>query len=132
LSAGSCYNGRMSDPNKPDKKTLFIPILLMTVGTGWLLTTLGVAPGVDWVWTLGLAIIGLMTFVVGGIDKVTAVVGPFLIIASCLSLLRQTGRLRVDIEVPILVIVAGALVLVARTPSIPVPKWIIQNSKANK
>jgi uncharacterized membrane protein len=122
----------MSEAHKPDKKSLVLPILLITVGTGWLLTTLGVAPGVDWVWTLGLAIIGLMTFVVGGFDKVTAVVGPFLIMASCLSLLRQTGRLHVDVEVPILVIIAGALVLVARVPAIPIPKWMIQDSKANK
>jgi hypothetical protein len=122
----------MSEARKPDKKTLLLPILLITVGTGWLLTTLGVAPGVDWIWTLGLGIIGLMTFVVGGFDKVTAVVGPFLIIASCLSLLRQTGRLHVDVEVPILVIIAGALVLVARVSAIPIPKWIIQDSKANQ
>ncbi|WP_148075557.1 hypothetical protein [Bythopirellula goksoeyrii] len=116
-----------------DKKTLLFPILLITVGTGWLLTTLGVAPGIDWVWTLGLAVVGLLTFVVGGIDKVTVVIGPFLILASCLSILRQTGRLHFDIEVPILVIITGILVLVARMPSIPLPKWIIQesNSKEN-
>jgi hypothetical protein len=116
---------------KLDKKSLALPILLMTVGTGWLLTTLGVAPGVDWIWTLGLAIVGLMTFVVGGFDKVTAVVGPFLIIASCLSLLRQTERLRIDIEIPILVIIAGALSLIARMPAIPFPKWITQDSKSS-
>jgi hypothetical protein len=122
----------MSEMMKLDKKSLVVPILLMTVGTGWLLTTLGVAPGVDWIWTLGLAIVGLMTFVVGGFDKVTAVVGPFLIIASCLSLLRQTERLRIDIEIPILVILAGALSLIARIPEIPFPKWITQDSVASK
>lgn len=109
-----------------DKKTLLFPILLITVGTGWLLTTLGVAPGIDWVWTLGLAVIGLLTFVVSGVDKVTVVIGPFLILASCLSILRQTGRLHFDIEVPLLVIITGILVLIARIPLIPMPKWIIQ------
>lgn len=109
-----------------DKKTLLFPILLITVGTGWLLTTLGVAPGIDWVWTLGLAVIGLLTFVVSGVDKVTVVIGPFLILASCLSILRQTGRLHFDIEVPLLVIITGILVLIARMPLIPMPKWIIQ------
>ena len=122
----------MSNAQKPDKKTLLLPILLMTIGTGWLLTTLGIAPGVNWAWTLGLAIVGLMTFVVGGFDKLTAVIGPFLILASCLSLLRQTGRLPVDVEVPILVIIAGALALVARIPAIPIPKWIIQDSQEHK
>ena len=113
----------------PDKKTLILPILLITVGAGWLLTTLGVMPGINWVWSLGLAIVGLLTFAVGGFDKVTVVIGPFFILASCLSVLRQTGRLRVNIEVPVLVVIAGILLLVARTPAIPIPKWIIQDPK---
>src|SRR5947207_1650458 len=54
---------------KPDRRSLIIPVLLITVGTGWLLTTLGVAPRVDWVWTLGLVIVGLLAFVVGGIAR---------------------------------------------------------------
>lgn len=117
---------------KPAKKTLLVPILLITVGAGWLLTTLGVAPGIDWVWTLGLAVVGLLTFAVGGLDKVTVVIGPFFIIASCLSILRQTGRLHLDVEVPLLVIIGGILLLVARTPAIPIPKWIIQDPKTTK
>ncbi len=112
---------------KPEKKTLIPPVLLITVGVGWLLSVLGVAPDVNWVWTLGLAIVGLLTFVVGGFDMVTAVVGPFLIIASGLSLLRQTDRLPLDVEIPILAIIAGALALMARLPAIPVPKWITQD-----
>jgi hypothetical protein len=115
---------------KPDRKTLILPILLITVGAGWLLTTLGVAPGIDWVWTLGLAVVGLSAFVVGGIDKVSVVIGPFFILTSVLSILRQTGRLDLNVEVPILVILAGVLLLIARMPVIPVPKWIIQEPKA--
>jgi hypothetical protein len=110
---------------KPDKKTLVIPILLITVGAGWLLTTLGVGAEIDWIWTLGLAIIGLLTFVVGGFDKVTVVIGPFFIVASAMSILRQTGRLDLDVEVPVLVILAGILLLVARLPGVPIPKWIL-------
>ncbi len=117
---------------KPDKKTLVPPILLIAVGAGWLLTTLGVSPGIDWVWTLGLAAVGLLTFAVSGLDKVTVVIGPFFILTSCLSILRQTGRLHVDVEVPILVIVAGVLLLVARTPAIPIPKWILQDPNASQ
>lgn len=108
---------------------IFIPILLIAFGVGWLLTTLGIAPGVDWIWTLCVAVVGLVTFVVGGLNKVTVVIGPFCILASCLSLLRQTGRLTLDVEVPILVILAGVLLLVARLPAIPLPPWAIQNAK---
>ncbi len=115
-----------------DKKSLLFPILLITVGAGWLLTTLGVAPGINWVWTLGLAIVGLLAIVVGGLDKVSVVIGPFFILASFFSILRQTGRLHVDVEVPILVIIAGVLLLVARLPVIPIPKWILDDPKSRQ
>ena len=107
-------------------KTLVTPLLLIIVGTGWLLTALGVVPGIDWVWTLGLAAVGLLTFVLGGFNKVTVVLGTFFITTSILSVLRQTGRVTIDVEIPILVIVAGLLLLVARHPAIPVPKWIVE------
>jgi hypothetical protein len=105
---------------------------MIAVGVGWLLTALGVVPGINWVWTLSLTIVGLLAFLVGGFDKVTVVIGPFFIIASCLSMLRQMDRLKLDVEVPILVIIAGVLLLIARTPAIPVPEWITQVPKPGK
>jgi hypothetical protein len=112
-----------------DKKTLLFPVLLITVGVGWLLTTVGVAPGIDWVWTLGLGIAGLMTLAIGGIDKVTVVIGPFFMTATCLSILRQTGRLSIDIEIPVLVIVTGVLLLIGRAPAIPIPTWAVEETR---
>ncbi len=117
---------------KSEKNTLLLPILLITVGVGWLLSTLGIAPGIDWIWTLSLAVVGLLALALGGVDKVTVVIGPFFILASCLSILRQTDRLQLDIEVPILVIVAGVLLLVARTPAIPIPRWMIHETTSSK
>lgn len=110
---------------QPDKKTLILPLLLITVGAGWLLSALGVAPSIDWIWTLGLAVVGLLTIAISGIDKFSVVVGPFFCIASGLSILRQSDRLRLELEVPILVIVAGVLLLIARLPAIRVPTWVI-------
>ncbi|HEX5471074.1 MAG TPA: hypothetical protein VFW73_04270 [Lacipirellulaceae bacterium] len=107
-------------------KMLVVPILLITLGVGWLLTTLGVVPQVDWVWTLGVALVGMLTFALGGFDKVTVVVGTFFLFASFLSILRQTGRLSVDIEIPVLVIAAGVLMLVAQFRFIPVPRWLLE------
>lgn len=111
---------------KNNRTTLVIPILLITVGSGWLLSTLGIMPGIDWVWTLSLAIVGLLSLVVGGLNKVTVVVGPFFILTSLLSVLRQTGRLDIDVEIPLLVIVGGILLLLARSSAIPTPKWILE------
>ncbi|NQT12780.1 MAG: hypothetical protein HQ582_08525 [Planctomycetes bacterium] len=109
-----------------EKRTLVFPVLLIAVGVGWLLTVWNVAPGIDWPWTLGLAAVGLLAFVVGGCDKVTVVAGPFFIIGSGLSLLRQTGRLNVDAEIPLLAISAGVLLLIARSRAIPIPRWILE------
>jgi hypothetical protein len=114
---------------KSDKKTLLLPILLITIGVGWLLGSLGIAPNIDWIWTLGLAAAGLLTFAVGGIDKATMVIGPFFLAASCLSVLRQTGKLSLDLEVPILVILSGILLLIVRLPSIPSPKWLLEETR---
>ena len=110
----------------PDKKTLILPILLIALGIGWLLSALGVAPQIDWIWAIGLAAVGLLAFIVGGFDKVTVVLGPAFLIASCLSVLRQTGHLKINIEIPILVILVGVLLLIARLPVIPMPKWITE------
>ncbi len=110
---------------KMGKETLVMAVLLIAVGTGWLLSTLGVVRNVDWAWTLGLAAVGFLALLVGGFNKVTVVVGPFFIVASCLSILRQTGRISVDVETPILVIVVGGLLLCAHCPAVPLPKWIL-------
>ena len=112
-----------------DNKSLVLPILLIIIGLGWLLSTLGFAPGIDWVWTLCLAAVGLLTFIVGGLDKITVVVGTFFVVTSCLSVLRQTGRINFDVEIPILIILAGVLLLVARSPIVPAPKWFYQLPK---
>ena len=43
---------------------LVLPLLIIVVGVGWLMTAQGVGTGIDWIWTLGLGVIGLLTFVV--------------------------------------------------------------------
>ncbi|MCA9016291.1 MAG: hypothetical protein KDA77_13245 [Planctomycetaceae bacterium] len=118
-----------SSAPQSNRKTLVLPLLIVSIGVGWLLTTLGLVPGLNWIWVLGLAVIGLLSFAVSGIDKSTVVIGPFFLIASCLSVLRQTGRLSFDVEVPILVIVIGVLLLVARNKAIPFPNWMVLEPK---
>ncbi len=105
---------------------LVIPILIIVVGVGWLLTAQGFGPGINWIWTLGLGVIGILTFVISkGFDKASVVIGPFFLLASLLSVLRQTGQLSLDIEVPVLVISIGVLLLIAQLPAIPKPGWFV-------
>jgi len=100
------------------QKTL--AILIMAVGAGWLMTVQNVLPGVDWVWTLGLLAVGILAFLVSrGIDKFSVVAGPLFVLASVLSTLRQTGRISLDTEMPLLVTASGFLLFMSswvRTP----------------
>jgi len=108
------------------KGRVALALLIMTLGVGWLLTAEGVGPGINWVWTLGLGIIGVLVFVVsGGIDKLSIVIGPFFLIASILSILRQTSQIRIDLEMPVLVIAVGALLLLAQWPGVVAPRWLV-------
>ncbi len=106
------------------KKALVLPVAVMAVGIGWLLTSLGIVPEVDWIWTLGLAVIGFLAFIVWGVDRFTVVFGPFFIIASLLSIFRQTGRLNMKTELPTLLIVLGVLHLFAVLRGFPAPAWL--------
>lgn len=117
----------MSDSifSKQSKQPLVLAILIITVGVGWLLTVQGYAPNINWVWTLSLAVIGILTFVLsGGFDKVSIVIGPFLLASSLFSVLRQKGTLQIDTEVPILVILVGFLLLIAQLRAVPLPRWL--------
>lgn len=107
-----------------DRTSYIIPVLLIAVGIGWLLGTLGFGPQVLWVWTFSLGALGILAFVVGGFDKVTVVIGPIFLLASVLSYLRQSGQLSPNVEVPGLMVATGLLLLLAHHPSIPVPLWL--------
>jgi hypothetical protein len=110
---------------------IVLSLLLMGVGSGWLLTALGIGAGVNWIWTLGLAILGIASFVASrGIDKFNIIVGPIFLASSALSVARQRGMISVDVELPILVVGAGALLLIAQLPRIAAPQWLVSSHAA--
>ena len=110
--------------NQP-KGPLALSLLIISVGVGWLLTSQGYVPGINWIWTLGLGVIGILTFILsGGLDKASVVIGPFFLVSSVLSILRQSGHLDMNAEVPILVILIGVLLFIAQLRVIPSPKWL--------
>ena len=109
---------------KKSKAGLLIPILGIGLGVAWLLTTLKILPGVDWVWTGGLGLCGILALALGGLNKFSVVVGPFLLIGSIFSVLRQTGKLAVDIELPILFIIFGVLLLAGYLLPLPLPDFL--------
>lgn len=108
-----------------------VPILIITVGIGWLLTVQQFGPDINWVWTLGLAVSGLL-ILLGGVNKFSVVFGPLLIIASLFSVLRQTDRIRFNLELPLLVIALGVLLLIAQHPAIPFAGWMVEGPKGKR
>lgn len=109
-----------------DVGSIGLPLIIITVGTGWLLNTLQVIPDINWVWTLGLAGVGALTLILDGLNRVSIIVGPFFLVASVLSVLRQTQIISQELEVPCLVIVFGVLLLASRLSNLPAPRWILE------
>jgi hypothetical protein len=113
-------------------KEMIAPILVIALGVTWLLNVLEIMPGVDWIWTVGLAAVGLIALLLGGINKLTAVVGPFLMIGSVCSLLRQLDKLPIDREVPILTIILGILMLLVQILDLPMPDALKPDKDENR
>jgi hypothetical protein len=110
---------------KQPKGPLALSILIIAVGVGWLLTAQGFGAGVDWLWTILLGTVGVLTFVLsGGVDKVSVVIGPFFLVTSVLSILRQRQMISVDVEIPIMVILIGVLLFFAQMGFVPAPGWL--------
>ncbi|HWB19944.1 MAG TPA: hypothetical protein VG711_06565 [Phycisphaerales bacterium] len=110
-------------------KSIALPVLIIVVGVGWLLTTQHVLPGVNWVWVLGIGCAGVLTPVLWGVNKLTMVVGPWLIIATVFSLLRQSGKITLETEVPCLVITLGIVMLIVQMMKLPHPDWLVERKK---
>ena len=108
-------------PRKPfaSSRSAVGPIVLVVIGVLILLGQFGIMPELTTLWTVGLAACGILTFVFNGFNKSTLVVGSFLIVAAVLSVLRTNDVLEIKNEVPIVFIVLGALMLVARSATIP-------------
>ena len=97
------------------------PVIVVVLGVSWLLDTWNVAANVNWVPTVGLATAGACVLVVGGIDKLTVVVGPFLIAVSVCRSLSRIGSLAERVEMPVYVIILGCLLLLVQVAKIPTP-----------
>lgn len=98
--------------------------MLTTLGTGWLIAALGVSPQIDWIWTLLLAIVGILVIAYQGFNKFSVVVGPLFVCASILSVFRQMGQLSLNVEMPMLVVLTGILTGIAHLALFPTPSWL--------
>lgn len=102
-----------------------VGLTLMLIGGVWLLASLGYLPEINWFWVLALFSLGLIPLLAGGLNKVTFISGGFFFAASVSSVLRQTGKIALNIEVPTLIIIAGLLTLIAMVLRISTPAWLL-------
>ena len=99
-------------------KKAFLPLLIIATGIGWILSTNNIMPGVNWAWILVIAVAGIMSMC-DGLNKLTFVLGPMLLISSVMIVLLQSERLKIEMGFPVLVTSLGLLMLVARLSSLP-------------
>ncbi|MEM6260679.1 MAG: hypothetical protein AAF711_06690 [Planctomycetota bacterium] len=105
-------------------KRVAIPLLIIAIGLGWLLTSQGVLPCVNWVWVMALAGFGIVIPAWFGLDRGSIVLGPFLVSAALLSLLRQSELITLDTQLPLLVIVFGVQLMIAMVLPLRTPRWL--------
>ena len=96
-----------------------LPITLIVVGLVWLLWYQGWLPDKDWVIAIGFIAAGVAVLAVDGFTKTSVVMGPFLIAIGIAWIVHDRYRTSYGVIVPAMLVILGALMLVARSPSIP-------------
>lgn len=106
------------------RRRFIVPVLVTVSGLTWLMNVLNIIPEVNWLIVGGLATIGVLVLFVGGVNKLTVVFGPFLMIASVCSLLTYTGALERGRGIPVLMVALGGLLLLSQVLKVPLPDFL--------
>ena len=101
------------------RQRFVIPVLVLLVGVGWLMNQADILPGVDWLWSGFLAVLGLGMLTLGRRTRGNVVGGVFLLLSAVASVLRQRGILSVEWEIPILVAGLGVLMILGQLLPLP-------------
>ncbi len=96
------------------KPAIAISFLIVALGVAWLLNAMRVAPQLDWIWIIGLGVVGILLLTITRLDRLSFVAGFSLILSSVLAALRQSGKITVNIEAPVLFIIVGVLIFLSQ------------------
>jgi hypothetical protein len=99
---------------KSRKPAIAISFLIVALGVAWLLNAMSVAPELDWIWIIGLGVSGILLLTATRLDRFNFVAGLSLIVSSVLAALRQSGKITVNIEAPVLFITVGILLFTTK------------------
>jgi hypothetical protein len=100
-------------------KDAALPITLIVVGLIWLCWYFGWFRDVDWLVSIGFIAGGIAVMVMDRITKNSIVVGPLLMAIGVAWLVHDRYRLSWALLIPLLLVLLGVLMLVARNPAIP-------------
>jgi hypothetical protein len=100
-------------------RTASIPVALIVFGIAWLLWYFRMFPDIDWIIAAGMAVAGIAILAFDRITKTSVVTGPFLIAAGIAWFAHDKYRTTWYVLIPVLLILLGLLMLIARLPQIP-------------
>ena len=106
-------------PGEQQMRDASLPITLIVVGIIGLVWYFRWLPDIDWIISLGFIAGGVAALVIDGINKNSVVTGPFLIAVGIAWALRDRYRVSWSLIIPALLVLLGALMLLARNPKIP-------------
>jgi hypothetical protein len=96
-----------------------LPVTLIVVGAIGLVWYFGWFPDIDSVTAIGLIVAGVLVLAMDGLTKSSVVLGPTLITLGVMWWLHDHYRVRWSLLIPVLLIVIGVLMLVARKGTLP-------------
>lgn len=96
-----------------------LPVTLIVVGLGWLLWEFRLFPDIDWIIGLGFVVGGIAVLALDGLNKNSVVVGPFLVAIGIAWLAHDRYGTHWRYIVPLMLMLLGALLLIARSPRVP-------------
>ena len=103
----------------PAMRDASLPVTLIVVGLGWLLWEFRLFPDVDWIISLGFVAGGVLVLVLDGINRNSIVIGPFLVATGVAWFVHDRYAATWRLIVPVMLVVLGALMLVARSRHVP-------------
>lgn len=96
-----------------------LPVTLIVLGAIGVVVYFGWLPDKDVITALGFVAAGVVILALDGITKSSIVLGPTLITIGVMWWIHDQVGTRWTLLVPILLILIGVLMLIARRPSIP-------------
>jgi hypothetical protein len=95
------------------------PVLLIILGCLWFLKSTALLPNTTTLLALLLAVAGIALLLLDGLNKSTLVSSPLLVYAGAVIYLYDAASWRLAPLIALGMVLAGVLMLVARSPRIP-------------